>query len=118
MPVLLTFRSKASAQICMYKTHIAPVLAQFGKSTDRGVITADELENAIAQLEKLMEQHRQADQMLKQENFEIDIEAVENETDSAQKSITPSVPFATRMYPFMSMLKQAQNAHADIVWGI
>ena len=40
--MLVTFKSKAAAEILMYEAHAKPILDLLGKDIERGVITADE----------------------------------------------------------------------------
>ena len=49
--MLVTFKSKAAAEVVMYKEHARPLLELIGKDVQRGVITAAEAANAVAKLE-------------------------------------------------------------------
>ena len=53
--MLIIFKSKAAAEVIMYKEHIALVLDTLSKDSHRGVITFAESANAIALIEKLIE---------------------------------------------------------------
>ncbi len=57
--MLIIFKSKAAAEVIMYKEHIAAVLEMLGKNLERGVITAAETSYAIQQIEKLVEEDKQ-----------------------------------------------------------
>ena len=50
--MLITFKSKAAAEILMYKEHAKRILDLLGKDPDQGVITAPEMPHAIAVLER------------------------------------------------------------------
>mgnify|MGYP000196236713 CR=1 FL=1 len=49
--MLITFKSKAAADVVMYKEHASRILELFGKSPDQGIITAEETANALKKLE-------------------------------------------------------------------
>ncbi len=49
--MLVTFKSKAAAEILMYEAHAKPILDLLGKDIERGVITADETGQAIERIE-------------------------------------------------------------------
>ena len=49
--MLITFKSKAAADLLMYKTHAKPLLDALGKDLDQGIITAEDMAAAIATLE-------------------------------------------------------------------
>ena len=57
--MLITFTSKASAEVLMYKEHAKRILDLLGKDADRGVITAAESTQAVAVLEKEIAENRQ-----------------------------------------------------------
>ena len=50
--MLITFRSKASPDVMMYKEHAKRILDLLGKDADRGVITAAEAPNAVDTIER------------------------------------------------------------------
>ena len=50
--MLITFKSKAAAEILMYKEHAKRILDLLGKNPDQGVITPPEMPNAITVLER------------------------------------------------------------------
>ena len=59
--MLITFKSKAAADIIMYKTHAKRILTLLGKEIDRGVITAEETAQAIARLEAAIAESKNQD---------------------------------------------------------
>jgi hypothetical protein len=58
--MLVTFKSEADADIVMYRKHAEPILQMLGKDVERGILTPEELPQAIAQLEAAIEADRQA----------------------------------------------------------
>ena len=49
--MLVTFKSKAAADILMYAAHAKPILDLLGKDIERGVISAEETGQAIERIE-------------------------------------------------------------------
>ncbi len=109
--MLVTFKSKAAADVIMYKEHAKRILDLFNKDVERGVITAAETDSALAKLNAEIAKSRDresADTSGKQSG-----NADDREHEAAQH-----VSFATRAYPFLEMLRAAQQRGKDIAWGI
>ena len=114
--MLITFKSKAAAEILMYKEHARRILELLGKNPDQGVITVPELPQAIAVLEKEIAESRahfaaaelQRDGLAHHRNDHND-----NEHEPAQ-----IISFATRAYPLLEMLRAAQKEQQPVVWGV
>lgn len=108
--MLVTFKSKAAAEILMYEKHAKPILDLLGKEVTRGIITAAEMPQAVARLEAEIEESR------KREAAE---QAERPEQDEEEQAARPQgVSFATRAYPLLEMLRAAQKANADVMWGV
>jgi len=45
--MLITFKSKASAEFTMYKKHVEKILLLLNKETQRGVFSVNEISHAI-----------------------------------------------------------------------
>jgi len=111
--MLITFKSKAAADILMYEIHAKRILDLLHKDLQRGVITAAETGSAIAILEaEIAESKAHPTEETGHEGH-----PSENDDDPAQ-ACPPSVSFATRAYPFLDMLRAAYRGGHDIVWGI
>ncbi|HEY8102153.1 MAG TPA: DUF1840 domain-containing protein [Burkholderiaceae bacterium] len=114
--MLVTFKSKAAAEVIMYKEHAKRILDLFNKDVERGVITAAETATALAKLNAAIEESRAratsnaTPDASEQQGKYID--------DDHERTATQSVSFATRAYPFLEMLRAAQKRGADIAWGI
>jgi hypothetical protein len=110
--MLITFKSKAAAEIIMYAEHAKPLLDIIGKTLEpaaqpRGIITAEQVPAALAKLKAA------ADQTLA---------AVRSECkpfDDAEPSPGEpiSVSLAQRAYPLIDMLERAQKMEREITWG-
>ena len=57
--MLVIFNSKAGADIMMFEENAKQILDLFGKETEKGIITSDETEAAIATLEKEIARRKQ-----------------------------------------------------------
>ena len=57
--MLVIFKSKAGADIMMFEENAKQILDLFGKETEKGIITSDETEAAIATLEKEIARRKQ-----------------------------------------------------------
>jgi Domain of unknown function (DUF1840) len=114
--MLIKFKSKAAAEILMYKEHARRILDLLGKNPDQGVITAPEIPHVIAVLEKEISESRahfatdelQRDVMAHHGNDHND-----NDHEPAQ-----IISFAARAYPLLEMLRAAQQEQQPVVWGV
>ena len=108
--MLIIFKSKAAADVVMYKTHAEPILALFGKAVEQGVITTEETASAIERLEaEIASSKREA----------VDEDKSHHATDEAQDTAaSESVGFATRAFPLLEMLRAANKAGQFVMWGV
>jgi hypothetical protein len=111
--MLITFKSKAAAEILMYKEHAKRILDLLGKNPDQGVITAAEMPHVIAILEKEIGESRAH---FAAEELQRDVMAHHgNNHDHEPAQI---ISFATRAYPLLEMLRAAQKEQQPVVWGV
>jgi hypothetical protein len=114
--MLITFKSKAAAEVMMYEQHAKRILDLFGKDVKRGVITAEETPAAISKLEAEIEEskaHPISDEVTHDIETHIDPEGEFEEHDASEV-----VTFATRAYPLLEMLRAARATGSDILWGV
>jgi hypothetical protein len=98
---LLTFRSPAAGAILMQTENAYPLLDIIGKAhAERGVITADQTDAALAALLAAVAQEPKA--------------AAPDE-DPRQP---PPVGLRQRAFPLIEMLRAASKKHVDVTWGI
>jgi hypothetical protein len=105
--MLITFKSKAAAEILMYSAHAKPILELLGKSLERGVITAEETEVAIGRIESEIAASRHTARP----------EESTDEDEVVDAALQP-VSFGTRAYPLLEMLRAAQREHEFVMWGV
>jgi hypothetical protein len=114
--MLITFTSKAAAEVTMYKEHAKRILHLLGKDLDRGVITAAEAPQAVAVLEKEIAETRMHQAS---DDVQRDVHAHHGETsEDTDHEGMEVVSFATRAYPLLEMLRAARNGGFDVLWGV
>ncbi|MBY0572915.1 MAG: DUF1840 domain-containing protein [Undibacterium sp.] len=112
--MLICFKSKAAADITMYKTHIQSVLDSLGKNIERGVITATENAQVIQKIEDLCTQDRKINRVLDELN-----DFDENDLDEFEKKQKREfVSLSARVFPLLEMLRAANKMHVDVIWGV
>lgn len=114
--MLITFRSKAAADVLMYEEHARRILELLHKDVKMGVITAAETAHAVTALESEMagsKAHHASEELQR------DVAAHHNEAgdDHGHEKIQP-VTFSTRAYPLLEMLRAAQHDNNDVMWGV
>lgn len=108
--MLITFKSKAAAELVMYKIHAKPILDLLGKNIDQGIITAEETADAITKLEAAIAASKR-DQA--PENLQSD------DADEEQpQGLAAKVTFSTRAFPLLEMLKAANRTKQFVMWGV
>lgn len=114
--MLITFTSKAAAEVLMYKEHAKRILDLLHKDANRGVITAAEAPQAVAILEKEIEESRKH---AASEDVQRDVHAHHGEAgDDTDHEGAQVVSFATRAYPLLEMLRAARSGGHDVLWGV
>jgi hypothetical protein len=114
--MLITFKSKAAAEVMMYEQHAKRILDLFGKDAKRGVITAAEAPSVITKLEAEIAEskaHSASGEVTHDIETHIDPEGEFEEHEASQV-----VTFATRAYPLLEMLRAARAEGSDVLWGV
>lgn len=108
--MLITFKSKAAADVPMYAEHAKMLLAVIGKSLEpesapRGIIVAADVPAALAKLKGAADASRKTEK-----------ERADSQRDAEPQAIT--VGLAQRAFPLIDMLERAAKDGRDIVWGV
>ena len=114
--MLITFHSKAAADVTMYKEHAKRILDLLGKDVSRGVITAAEAPQAVQALEKEIADtraHAASDDMQRDVNAHHGDTAEDADHEGAQL-----VSFSTRAFPLLEMLRASRDGGNDVLWGV
>ncbi|WP_353152709.1 DUF1840 domain-containing protein [Herminiimonas fonticola] len=114
--MLITFKSKAAAEVMMYEEHAKRILDLLHKDHKRGVITAAETDNAIKLLEgEIIESKAH----FASEAVKRDVVAHHGEDGDDNEHEQPEpVHFSTRAYPLLEMLRAARAENRDVMWGV
>lgn len=114
--MLVTFKSKAAAEVLMYEEHAKRILDLLGKDVKRGIITSAEAPNAVATLEAEIAESRLHPTS---EEVRRDVLAHHGEEgDDNEHEPVEFVSFATRAYPLLEMLRAARQDKQDVMWGV
>lgn len=111
--MLLVFNSKAAAKVMMFAADALPILKAAGRSygkemPQRGVITHEQLADAIQGIEKAMAMDEQP------EHAENDRERHDDE--APVPSMAKLVSFRQRAYPLLELMRKSAAEQADVVW--
>jgi hypothetical protein len=112
--MLITFKSKAAADVVMYEQHAKRILDLLHKDVKRGVITVAELDDTLKLLETVLGESRNRSPA---EGLHHD-SGHHGEGDDEGHEHTEYVSFATRAYPLLAMLRAAQKSGVNVAWGI
>jgi hypothetical protein len=109
MSLLITFKSKATAEFIMYRSHVNPILELLGKDPERGVLTPVELPDAISKIEAAIAAAKQAEHQPPEDA---------NEDEETRRQRNAQVSTSTRLFPLLEMLRAANQQQRDVVWGV
>ena len=103
--MLITFHSKAAADVLMRADDAAPLLRAAGKAVgdyapERGVFTADQLATAIAGLEAAVHANPEP------------VEADDRESHHHDTKVS----LRQRAFPLLDMMRKSLASRADITW--
>jgi hypothetical protein len=114
--MLITFKSKAAAEVMMYEEHARRILDLLNKDVKRGIITSEETPAAVARLEQEIAESR----MHPPSEGEVkrDVLAHHVEEEEGDHEPVEFVSFATRAYPLLEMLRAARNEGREVMWGV
>jgi uncharacterized protein DUF1840 len=108
--MLITFKCRAAPDVVMLENLAQYLVGIVGKRLgQRGVITHDELGDAITKLEAAI---------VNDKKERAEHEGHFHEGEEGHDSHEIPIGLAQRAYPFLDMLRAAQKENADIVWGI
>lgn len=117
--MLITFKSRASAEVLMYEEHANRILDLLKKDHKQGVITVAETEHAIRVLEAEISNLKAHDQHATSDAIERDVVAHHGENgDDNEHEAPETVSFSSRAYPLLEMLRAANREKRDVLWGV
>lgn len=109
---LVVFRSKAAGEIFMFTETARRIFDIIGRpEAPRGVITAEQVPDALERLVAAVEQEK-AD--LKAAKEEAELADKQGDGGSQQRPVT----LGQRAFPLIEMLREAQKMRVDVTWGV
>lgn len=111
--MLITFKSKAAADIVMYKEHAQRILELLSKSVERGIIVHADLQKSIATIEAAITESK-AHSVTQHVSHDITIHPQGNHDHEPIEGVS----FSSRAYPLLQMLRAADKLGYDVVWGV
>lgn len=110
---LVVFRSKAAAEIYMFPETAYRLLQIIDKAdSPKGVITADQVPDALAKLVAAVDAEKAAAADAAREREQSDRRG--DPPGSQQQPVTLS----QRAFPLIEMLRLAAKRNADVTWGV
>lgn len=109
---LVVFRSKAAGEIFMFAETARRLFEIIGRQeAPRGVITAEQVPEALGRLVAAVEEEKA---QLKAAQDEADLADRQGDVGAQPRAIT----LGQRAFPLIEMLREAQKKKVDVTWGI
>jgi len=120
--MIYEFKSRATGSVIMTRPVAEWILQIIGKTPGRtGIITVDQMSAAIDALNRAIAQEKE-ELRAERRAMESAGPAQPGGASEAEKSDTDDDPYpvslAQRAFPFIDLLKEAQQAGKDITWGV
>ena len=109
---LVVFRSKAAGEIFMFAETARRIFEILGRpESERGVVTAEQVPDALHRLEAAVEQEK------------AQLKAAADQAERADKqgdgSVQPrAISLGQRAFPLLEMLRAAEKKRVGVTWGI
>lgn len=112
--MLITFKSAAAADVLMFGESARALFQVLGKdsSTAQGIITVEQLPEAISRLEKAIEEDK-----ARHDDGQTDGENDADADESKPRGIGAPVSFAQRAWPLLEMMQYALKEGKPVTWG-
>jgi hypothetical protein len=109
---LVVFRSKAAGEIFMFAETARRIFEILGRpEAERGVITAEQVPDALQRLEAAVEQEKA--------QLKAAAEQAERADKQGDESAQPrAITLGQRAYPLIEMLRAARKTNVDVSWGV
>lgn len=108
---LVAFRSRAAAEIFMFAETAQRIFDILGRTpSSQGVITAEQLPDAITRLTQAVEQEKAQAKNTPNET--------EDGDDNANVQTAQNISLAQRAFPLLEMLRAAEKRKVEVTWGV
>jgi hypothetical protein len=112
---LVVFRSKAAGEIFMFAETARRIFEIIGKvEGPRGVITAEQVPEALERLQSAVDEEKAAIRAAEDEARGVDRRGNGETEVAGQRAIT----LGQRAFPLLEMLRAAQKKNVDVTWGV
>ena len=109
---LVVFRSKAAGEIFMCAETARRIFDILGRQeAPRGVITAEQVPDALRKLVDAVEEEKA---QLKAAQEEADLADKQGDVSAKERPVT----LGQRAFPLIEMLREAQKMKVDVTWGV
>jgi len=109
---LVVFRSKAAGEIFMFAETARRIFDILGRQeAPRGVITAEQVPDALRKLVDAVEEEKT---QLKAAQEEADVADKQGDVSAKERPVT----LGQRAFPLIEMLREAQKMKVDVTWGV
>lgn len=110
--MIVTFKSAASADLIYFGDVAKRLMELIGKEpSERGIITVEQLPDAIARLKAAIEADKETHRQLVQ----LDEAGTEPTPDGATR---PRVSLTQRALPLLAMLEESLAEGKPVIWGV
>jgi len=111
---LVVFRSKAAGEIFMFAETARRLLSIVGKEdSPRGVISAEQVADALARLSAAVEEEKAQIRQAREES-----EAAKRRGEPAADEAAQAITLGQRAHPLLEMLRAAERKRVDVTWGV
>jgi len=113
--VIVTFQSPASGDVIMFGDVAQRMMKLMGKDvTDKGIVTVEQLPEAIARLKAAIEEDKRQRAGVNDE----DLPQAEPDRSRSAQSSRPFVTLTQRAVPLLELLEWSLKKKKPVVWGV
>ena len=113
--MIVTLQSPASGDVIMFGDVAQRMMKLMGKeATDKGIVTVEQLPDAIARLKAAIEEDKRQRAGLADE----DLPQTEPDVGKSGKSSRPFVTLTQRAVPLLELLEWSLKKKKPVVWGV
>ncbi|MCM2307846.1 MAG: DUF1840 domain-containing protein [Sulfuritalea sp.] len=113
--MIVTFQSPASGDVIMFGDVAKRMMKIMGKeASDKGIVTVEQLPDAIARLKAAIEEDKRQRAGLQDE----DLPRTEPDHSGSAQSSRPYVTLTQRAVPLLELLEWSLKKKKPVVWGV
>jgi hypothetical protein len=114
---LVVFRSKAAGEIFMFAETTRRILDILGKEqAPRGVITAEQVADALARLQAAVDEEKE--QLAQAQQRASHAERTASAGQAPDEAAARAITLGQRAFPLLEMLRAAAKKKVDVTWGV